>query len=62
MTASPAKLVSMLYDRVIISLREAISAIEAGEVEARCLEIIPSFRFYFTRNEQYRVAFLLYKR
>lgn len=35
MTASPAKLVSMLYDKVILSLREAISAIEAGEVEAR---------------------------
>jgi len=35
MTASPAKLVSMLYDKVIVSLREAIAAIEAGEVEAR---------------------------
>ena len=35
MTASPAKLVSMLYDKVSLSLKEAISAIEAGEVEAR---------------------------
>ena len=35
MTASPAKLVSMLYDKVTISLKEAITAIEAGEVEAR---------------------------
>jgi flagellar protein FliS len=35
MTASPAKLVSMLYDKVTLSLKEAIAAIEAGEVEAR---------------------------
>ena len=35
MTASPAKLVSMLYDKVALSLKEAIAAIEAGEVEAR---------------------------
>jgi flagellar protein FliS len=35
MTASPAKLVYMLYDRAISSLREAIAAIEAGEIEAR---------------------------
>lgn len=35
MTASPAKLVSMLYDKVVISLKEAISAIEAGQIEAR---------------------------
>jgi len=35
MTASPAKLVSMLYDKVTLSLKEAISAIEAGEIETR---------------------------
>lgn len=35
MTASPAKLVYMLYDRAIASLREAIAAIEAGEIEKR---------------------------
>lgn len=35
MTATPAKLVSMLYDKVLISLREVISAIEKGEIEVR---------------------------
>lgn len=35
MTASPARLVSMLYDKVTLSLKEAISAIEAGEIETR---------------------------
>ena len=35
MTASPAKLVSMLYDKVVISLKEAVAAIEAGQIEAR---------------------------
>ncbi len=35
MTASPAKLVSMLYDKAITSLMEAIAAIEAGNIEAR---------------------------
>ncbi len=35
MTASPSKLVYMLYDRAISSLREAIAAIEAGEIEQR---------------------------
>jgi flagellar protein FliS len=35
MTASPAQLVAMLYDKAILSLREAIRAIEAGEIEAR---------------------------
>lgn len=35
MTASPARLVFMLYDRAILSLREAIAAIEAGQIEAR---------------------------
>ena len=46
MTASPAKLVSMLYDKIVVSLREAIAAIEAGDIEgrwranARAMEII----------------------
>lgn len=35
MTASPSKLVYMLYDRAISSLREAIAAIEAGKIEER---------------------------
>lgn len=35
MTASPAKLVYMLYERAIVSLREAIAAIEKGDIEAR---------------------------
>ena len=35
MTASPAKLVFMLYERAIGSLQEAIAAIEAGDVEGR---------------------------
>ena len=35
MTASPAKLVSMLYDKVVLSLKEVISAIEAGDIEGR---------------------------
>ena len=35
MTAPPAKLVSMLYDKAILSLKEAIAAIEAGDIEGR---------------------------
>ena len=35
MTASPARLVAMLYDRAISSLYEAIEAIKAGEIERR---------------------------
>ena len=35
LTASPSKLVYMLYDRAISSLREAIAAVEAGEIEQR---------------------------
>tara|TARA_R110002072_G_scaffold60051_43_gene152716 strand:- start:831 stop:1295 length:465 start_codon:yes stop_codon:yes gene_type:complete len=35
LSASPSKLVYMLYDRAISSLREAILAIEQGEVEKR---------------------------
>lgn len=35
LTASPSKLVYMLYDKAISSLREAIAAIEEGEIEKR---------------------------
>lgn len=35
MTASPAMLVFMLYDKAIGCLKEAVRAIEAGEIEAR---------------------------
>ncbi len=35
MTASPAQLVVMLYDRAITCLNEAIKAIEAGDIERR---------------------------
>jgi flagellar protein FliS len=35
MTASPAKLVAMLYDKAILSLRETIHAIEKGDIQAR---------------------------
>jgi len=35
MSASPAKLVAMLYDKAVNCLQDALRAIEAGEVEAR---------------------------
>ncbi len=35
MTAPPAKLVFMLYDRAILSLKEAIAEIETGNIEGR---------------------------
>ncbi|MDJ0951702.1 MAG: flagellar export chaperone FliS [Alphaproteobacteria bacterium] len=35
MTSSPVKLVALLYEKAIVSLREAIQAIEAGRIEAR---------------------------
>lgn len=41
MTASPAGLVSMLYDRALRALRDTVRAIEAGDIEAR-----------FTHNEK----------
>lgn len=50
MTASPAMLVFMLYDKAISCLKEAIRAIEAGQVEARwkangrAMEIISHLR------------------
>ena len=35
MSASPAKLVAMLYERAILLLHDAVGAIEAGDVERR---------------------------
>jgi flagellar protein FliS len=35
MSASPARLVAMLFDKAIMSLNEAIRAIEQGDIEAR---------------------------
>lgn len=35
MTASPVELVALLYDKAIVSLREAVQAIEAGDVNGR---------------------------
>lgn len=35
MTASPARLVAMLYDRAIFSLNDAIKAIEQGDIKRR---------------------------
>jgi flagellar protein FliS len=35
LTASPAQLVAMLYERAMRALRDAIRAIEAGDIEAR---------------------------
>ena len=36
MTAPPAKLVAMCYDRAIGALGDCIRAIEAGDIETRC--------------------------
>lgn len=36
MTASPANLVAKLYEAAITALRQAIKAIETGEIEQRC--------------------------
>ncbi len=35
MSASPAKLVAMLYERAILLLHDAVGAIEAGDIEGR---------------------------
>ncbi len=35
MSASPAKLVAMLYERAILLLHDAVGAIEAGDIERR---------------------------
>ena len=35
MTASPARLVAMLFEKAISCLNEAIRAIEAGDIQAR---------------------------
>ena len=38
MTASPAQLVAMLYERAIKALHDATEAIQAGDIERRCTE------------------------
>lgn len=35
MTSSPLKLIALLYDRAIVSLKEAVQAIERADVQAR---------------------------
>ncbi len=35
LTASPAKLVALLYDRAVTSLNDAVKAIERGDIQAR---------------------------
>ena len=35
MSASPAKLVAMLYERAVTLLHETVEAIEAGDIERR---------------------------
>lgn len=35
MTSSPARLVLMAYERTIVSLQEAVAAIERGDIESR---------------------------
>lgn len=35
MTSSPAKLIALLYDKAIVSLKEAVQAIEDGKIEKR---------------------------
>jgi len=35
MTSSPAKLIALLYDKAIVSLKEAVRAIEDGHIEKR---------------------------
>lgn len=35
MTASPAQMVAMLFERLVTSLREAVDAIEQGDIERR---------------------------
>ncbi len=35
MTSSPSKLIALLYDKAIVSLKEAVQAIEDGQIERR---------------------------
>lgn len=35
LTASPARLVAMLYEKAIVCLRQAVKAIEVGDIKAR---------------------------
>ncbi|HLI10689.1 MAG TPA: flagellar export chaperone FliS [Alphaproteobacteria bacterium] len=62
MTASPLKLVAMLYDKAIHSLKEAIRAIEAGDIQGRwngyhrAFEIITHLRMTLDRKRGGEVA------
>lgn len=62
MTASPLKLVAMLYDKAIQSLKETIRAIEGGDIQARwkgyqrAFEIINHLRMTLDRERGGEVA------
>jgi flagellar protein FliS len=62
MTASPAMLVFMLYDKAITSLREAVKAIEDNEIEARwrangrAMEIIAHLQLTLDKEKGGEVA------
>jgi flagellar protein FliS len=62
LTASPVKLVFMLYDKAIACLKEAIRAVEAGEIEARCManaramEIVAHLRGTLDRQKGGEIA------
>jgi len=62
MTASPAMLVFMLYDKAIVCLKEAIRAVEAGDIEARCkangraMEIVAHLRGTLDRQKGGAIA------
>lgn len=67
MTASPAMLVFMLYDKAINCLKEAVRAIEAGDIEARwkangrAMEIIEHLRVTLNMEAGGEIAENLYK-
>jgi flagellar secretion chaperone FliS len=62
MTASPAMLVFMLYDKAIVCLKEAIRAVEAGDIEVRCkangraMEIVAHLRGTLDRQKGGEIA------
>ncbi|MFM2130087.1 MAG: flagellar export chaperone FliS [Pseudomonadota bacterium] len=62
MTASPAMLVFLLYDKAINCLKEAVRAIERGEVEARwkangrAMEIIEHLRLTLNHDAGGEIA------
>jgi flagellar protein FliS len=62
LTASPVKLVFMLYDKAIACLKEAMRAVEAGDIEARCaantraMEIVAHLRGTLDRDKGGEIA------